>query len=70
MNLSIDTNKSNLDIFDSNTTILEDNMINADDTDENVDIIDLTKSNNTLSHKSFTTIYDGLYNNMKNNVQL
>ena len=59
MNLSIDTNKSNLDIFDSNTTIFEDNMINADDTDENVDIIDLTKSNNTLSHKYFTAICDG-----------
>ena len=41
-------------------------MINASDSDETVDIIDLTNSDNTLSHKSFSTICDGLYNSMKN----
>ena len=67
INLSIYNDESNMDICDNKPSIFENNMINANDPDKTVDIIDLNNSNNTLSHKSFTVICDGLYNSMENN---
>ena len=75
MDLSIDSDESNLDIFDDNTTndypvsenMFDEDMINTDNPGEIVDIIDNNKHKDTLSNKSFTTICNGLYNVMKNN---
>ena len=80
MDLNIDSDESNFDIFDNN--IINDysetekcfdlDMINADHPNEIVDIVDNNKHNDTiidnnkhkdtLSYKSYTTIYNELYN--------
>ena len=79
MDLSVNSDESNMNIFDNNTTndypviehIIDEDMINADNPDEIIDIIDINKHNDTiidnnkhkdtLLYKSYTTIYRKQY---------
>ena len=75
MDLSVNSDESNMNIFDNNTTndypviehIIDEDMINADNPDEIVDIFDNNKHKDTLSHKLFTTLCNRLYNVIRNN---